>query len=245
MTDTPLALRSLLRADFTVLMRSRQGVVLNLLVPLIFVIVTSFGKRAFADPGLLIGLAITYGLMSAGMLGYSLAVSRDRDIGVFQRLRVTPTPTWAIMGSRIIVQLVSALVMSVIVLVLGSILHSVTFGWGQYAGMLAVSVLGSLVFLCLGQAIVGVFPSATTVAAVGRVLYILLLLAGILGTTGVLGDGFQAFAAWTPVGALTHLYSVALGAGWTTDTTDGLIASVLYILVFAYLGIRHFRWDPR
>lgn len=245
MTDLRLTLQSLLRADFTVLFRSRQGLLLNLMVPLIFVVITSFGKRAFADPGLLIGLAITYGLMSAGMLGYSLTVSRDRDAGVFQRLRVTPTPTWAIMGSRLLVQLASALVMSVIVLVLGSILHSVAFAWYQYVGILAVSVLGAFVFLSLGQAIVGLIPSATTVAAIGRVLYILLLLAGILGTTGILGDGFQTFASWTPVGALTHLYAVTLGAAWSVDATFGIIASVLYVVIFAYLGIRHFRWDPR
>ncbi len=241
-----LTLRSLLRADFTTLMRSRQGVLLNMLVPLIFVFVTGLpGRQKLGDPGVLIGLAITYGLISAGMLGYSLTIAKDRDNRVFQRLRVTPTPTWAIMASRIAVQVVSALVMSVIVLVIGSVLHHVAFAWYEYLGMLVVSLLGAIVFLSIGQAIVGLLHSSTAISAVGRVLYILFILSGILGSTGALGEGFKVFAGWTPVGALVSLYAVALGAPWSTDATSGLIASVAYGVIFGFVGIRWFHWDSR
>ena len=241
-----LTLRSLLRADFTTLLRSRQGVLLNLLVPLIFVFVTGLpGRQRIGDPGVLIGLAITYGLISAGMLGYSLTIAKDRDNRVFQRLRVTPTPTWTIMGSRIVVQLVSAVVMSIIVLIIGSVLHHVGFAWYQYLAMLAVSLLGAIVFLSIGQAIVGLLQSSTAINAVGRVLYILFILSGILGVTGALGDGFKAFAGWTPVGALVYLYAAALGAPWSADTTSGLLASLAYCVVFGFVGIRWFRWDSR
>ena len=197
------------------LTRCRFRLLLNLLVPLIFVVVTALGShQRLGNLGLLIGLSISYGLMSSGMLGYSLAVARDRDGGVFQRLRVTPTPAWAIIGSRIVVQVVLALVMSVIVLVVGSVLNHVAFEWNQYLGMLGISLLGALLFVSLGQAIVGLFKSPTAVSAVGRVLYIVLILAGIFGQTGLLCSGFQDVAAWTPIGSLTNLFTVALGAAW-------------------------------
>lgn len=244
-TSIGITMSSLLRADVAVLLRSRQTLLLNLVVPLIFVVVTSFGRRDFAAPGILLGLSITYGLMSAGMLGYALMVSRDREAGVFQRLRVTPTPTWAIMVSRIVVQLISALVMSIIVMIVGSLIHHVAFPWYQYVAALAVSLLGAAVFIALGQALVGLFRSATAVNAAGRVLYIVLILSGLLGTTGALGTTFQTFSTWTPVGAVVSLYAVAFGGAWSGNATAGIIAAPLYAIIFAFIGIRWFHWESR
>ena len=48
---------------------------------------------------------ITVGLMAIGLMGYSNSVARDRDKGIFQRLRVAPLPAWTIMMSRLFVQL--------------------------------------------------------------------------------------------------------------------------------------------
>ncbi|MCH6468934.1 ABC transporter permease [Sinomonas terrae] len=240
-----LTLRSLLRADATVLLRSRQAFVLNLAVPILILIVTNRGGR-LGNPGFLIGMALTYGLLSSALIGYSITVARDREAGVFQRLRVTPTPTWAIMASRLAVQLAANLIVSVIVMIVGSIMHSTTFSFGVYLLMFAVSLLGAVVFLSIGQALVGLVKNATAVNAVGRVLFILLILTGILGSTGILGDDFKNFASWTPVGALINLFSAVLNtSAWGADQTDGIIASIGYIVVFAGIGIRWFRWEPQ
>jgi ABC-2 type transport system permease protein len=240
-----LTMRSLLRADTAVLFRSRQALVLNLVLPLIILFVTNRGGR-LGDPGFLIGMAITYGLISSALIGYATTVARDREAGVFQRLRVTPTPTWAIMVSRLTVQLVTNLVVSVVVMIVGSVMHNTTFTAGEYVLMLVVSLLGAAVFLSIGQALVGLIKSVTGINAVGRVLFIALILTGLLGSTGILGDDFKNFAAWTPVGALINLFSVALSiTPWGSVETEGLIASFAYIVVFAGIGIRWFRWEPQ
>ena len=240
-----LTLRSLVRADTAVLFRSRQALVLNLLLPLIILFVTNRGGR-LGNPGFLIGMAITYGLLSSALIGYSTTVARDREAGVFQRLRVTPTPTWAIMVSRLAVQLAMNLVVSVVVMIVGSIMHNTAFTVGEYLLMLVISLLGAAVFLSIGQALVGVIKSVTAINAIGRVLFIALVLTGILGSTGILGDDFKNFAAWTPVGALINLFSAVLNiAPWGSDATNGLIASLGYIAVFAWVGIRWFRWEPQ
>ncbi|WP_422934502.1 ABC transporter permease [Sinomonas sp. P47F7] len=253
MTDTltpivpplSLTLRSLLRADTAVLFRSRQALVLNLLLPLIILFVTNRGGK-LGNPGFLIGMAITYGLLSSALIGYSTTVARDREAGVFQRLRVTPTPTWAIMVSRLTVQLAMNLAVSVLVMIVGSIMHNTAFTVGEYLLMLVISLLGAAVFLSIGQALVGVIKSVTAINAIGRVLFIALVLTGIFGSTGILGDDFKNFAAWTPVGALINLFSAVLNiAPWGSDATNGLIASLGYIVVFAWLGIRWFRWEPQ
>jgi ABC-2 type transport system permease protein len=245
---------SLFRADFTVLLRSVRMIALNLALPIIVLIIFSLhsgqgnGSAAagLTAGGFDIGLALTYGLMSSSLIGYSITVARDRDAGVFQRLRVTPAPTWAIMASRVLVQLVVNLIMTVIVIVLGAILFKTTFSFGQYLLVAGVALLGGIMFLAIGQAVVGLVRSATAVNAVGRVLYVILLLLGLLGSSGLLGDTVKSIADWTPVGAMINLFESALSlAAWGSDQTTAIIAIAIYIVVGAFIGIRWFRWDSR
>ena len=159
---------------------------------------------------------------------------------------MTPAPTWMILASRFFVQVISNLVASIVVVIVGAILHHLTLGVGQYLLVLCVAVLGSAVFLAIGQALVGLVKSATAVNAVGRVLFALLLLLGLLGGTGILGDTMKTVAQWSPVGALMILFSDALNqAAWSTQDAYGLLAGVGYVIVFAFIGIRWFRWDSR
>lgn len=241
-------MRSLLRADAIVLMRSRIATVLSLALPVVIIIVTSFNKNVnrLGNPSLVIGLAITLGLLASCLLGYSLGLARDREIGVLQRLRVTPAPTWTIMTSRIVVQIVTNLISSLIVLIVGVILHGLAPSFGQYVLVLVVAVLGAAVFLSIGQALVGLVPSTGAINAIGRILFILLVLVGILGGTGVLGDVIKSIAGWTPVGALMTLFSDVLnGTGWSDQDLYALLASLGYVIVFAFIGIRWFRWEAR
>ncbi|QDZ15299.1 ABC transporter permease [Humibacter ginsenosidimutans] len=243
-----LALRSLLRADTIVLLRSRVATVLALVLPVAILIATSFARNGnkLGDPALVIGLALTLGLLTSCMLGYSLNLARDREIGVLQRLRVTPAPTWTIMTSRIAVQVVTNLVASLIVVVVGVILHGLTLSVGQYLLVVAIAALGAAVFLSIGQAIVGLVTSTGAVNAIGRILFILLVLLGILGGTGILGDTIQVIAEWSPVGALMTLFNDAVtGSGWTSQDAYSLPACIGYVVVFAFIGIRWFRWETR
>lgn len=253
MTDVPisdpplgLALRSLFRADLIVLLRSRVATVLSLALPVAILVVTSFSKsgRNLGDPTLVIGLALTLGLLTSCLLGYSLGLARDREIGVLQRLRVTPAPTWTIMTSRIVVQVVMNLVASIIVVVVGVILHGLTLDVGQYLLVIVVAALGAAVFLAIGQALVGLVPSTGAVNAIGRILFILLVLLGILGASGVLGDTIKAIGQWSPVGVLMTLFGdVVGGSSWVDQDWYSLLACAGYIVVFAFIGIRWFHWD--
>lgn len=243
---------SLLRADFTVLSRSGRTLLLNIAVPIVILLLIGLrhGKAANALGGggaaFTIGLALTYGLMASSLMGYSITVARDRDAGVFQRLRVTPAPTWAIMSSRLLVQIVVDLIMTIVVIIIGGIIFSTAFSAGQYLLVLGVSILGGAMFLAIAQAVVGLVRSATVVNAIGRILYIVFLLLGILGSSGILGDTMRGISDWSPVGALINLYGGVLNtANWSWTDTNGLIATVGYIVVGAVIGIRWFRWEAR
>lgn len=243
-----LALTSLLRADFSIMVKNRRAVVLSLLLPIILLVATNSGRATQHLGGslVIIGLCIAYGLAATGMLGYALTVARDRDQGVFQRLRVTPTPTWALMGSRLAVQVVANFIIAIVVLVIGSHLHNVSISASQYVLVLVISILGGAVFLGIGQALVGLTKSADTVNAGGRILFGALIFLGLFGASGALGSTWETISRWSPVGVVMELFAAVLHLStWNHTDTLYVVACLGYAIVFSAVGIRWFQWEAR
>jgi ABC-2 type transport system permease protein len=240
------ALGSLLEADFAVQIRKGRALLLSSALPLILLFASSAGKRAavLGSPRVRVAACLTVGIATIAVIGYSMSVARDRDRGVFQRLRVTPTAPWAIMVSRLTVQVASILVMTVILLVAAAIFENVTLDPGAYALTLVVVVFGSAVFLSVGQALVGLVRSADTVNGIGRLVYIPLVALGVFGHLDVLGTTFETIARWSPSGAVATMLSGSMDpASWSSDTWLALLASVAYSVLFAGIGIRWFQWS--
>jgi ABC-2 type transport system permease protein len=243
-----LAMRSLLRADATVLLRNRVSATLSIVLPIVIVVASSFGKvqTRFGGAEQVTALALTLGLITSCVLGYSLNLAHDREMGVLQRLRVTPAPTWAIMTSRLVVQVFTNLVASLLVVIVAVITHGLVLTVGQYALVLVVAILGAAMFLALGQALVALVASTSAINAIGRILFIVLVLLGLLGASGLLGDVVKTIAEWSPVGALMTLLSdVLIQSAWGDRDAYALLACAGYVLVFGVIGIRWFRWDSR
>ncbi|HSC04805.1 MAG TPA: ABC transporter permease [Solirubrobacteraceae bacterium] len=249
-TGPPLRLvfGSLLRADFLVFLKHRRALITSMLLPL-FVLVSTSGNKStqkFGGAEFVIGLAIAYGLLSTSLIGYALTVARDREKGVFQRLRVTPAPTWTIMTSRLALQALANLLLAIVTVIIGSMIHHISPSAGQYALVLLVSILAGAVFLSLGQALVGLVKSADSVQAGARVLFAVLILLGLLGQSGALGPFWSSVARWSPVGAVMTLFAGVLDLhSWYSRDTLSVLACLGYVVVFAGIGIRWFQWDAR
>lgn len=242
------SLKALLRADITAQMRTPVSLVLTFALPLILLVASGLGKNpaVLGGPQFRISLALTVGLVSIGTVGYSLAIARDRDAGVLQRLRVTPAPTWTIMGSRWIVQLGAVLLMAIAVLVIAGVFLGVTLPPQDYLFTILVALIGCCVFLSVGQAIVGLIASADTLNAAGRLLYVPLIVLSLFGNTDRLGTTVELVSRWSPGGCLETLLSAAMGAtAWSDQCWGALFASAGYMAVFASIGIRWFRWVSR
>src|ERR1700687_2518918 len=111
-------LTALLRADLTVQLRNGRALLLTFFPPLAVLYGLSAAKRSaqLGGPIVSVALALTLGIALIAILGYTASVARDRELGVLQRLRVTPATTWTIMVSRLAVQILFMLAMSVVVL---------------------------------------------------------------------------------------------------------------------------------
>ncbi len=241
----PKVLGSLLRADFTAMLRRKRSAVMAILVPVLIVaawhdIAIQYGAAfAFAS-------AITIGIAANGLMGYANSIARDRDRGVFQRLRVAPAPGWAIMTSRIVVQLALIVVTTLAVFVAGDLVDQVTLTPAEYVATTIAALLSGAVYLGLGQAVVGLVASAETVNTAARLIYIPFVLIGAMGELGALGETIKEVVAWSPYGTVKAVLNGAMApSSWTTDTTVALLVSGVYAALFLTLGIRWFRWQGR
>lgn len=229
-------------------LKHRRALIVSLLLP-VFLLLSTSGNKAthnFGGSVFIIGLAIAYGQLATSILGYALTVARDRETGVFQRLRVTPAPTWTIMSSRLAMQSGANLIIALVVVIIGTRIHRISPSAGQYALVLLVSILGGAVFLSIGQALVGLVKSADTVQAIARVLFAALILLGTLGQSGALGGLWGSVARWSPVGTVMTLFAGVLNlSAWHARDTLALAVCCAYIVVLAGIGIRWFQWDAR
>lgn len=241
-------MRALLEADLIVQIRNRRALLLSTALPLVLLIALSVGKRAdvIGDPLTRVALCLTLGMASIAILGYSMTIARDRERGVFERLLVTPTPPWAVMISRLIVQVIAMLSMAILTLVVAGVFQGVFLSPQALVLTLLAVVFSSAVFLSVGQALVGLVRSADTLNAVGRLVYIPLFALGLLGHVDVLGTTFETIARWSPGGAVTAMLSASMHPStWSSETWWAALASVLYTVVFAGIGIRWFQWRVR
>jgi len=238
-------LTALLRADFTTQWRNRRAVVLTLIVP---VIILSSWKGLIATVGgpFVLANSITIGLISTGLMSYSNAIARDRDKAIFQRLRVAPVPSWAIMTSRLIVQLVMILMITTLVFIAGNKYDGITLTPSGYAFSYLTALVGGAVYLSLGQMIVGRITSPETVNSTSRLIYLVFILVGMFGELNVLGEAIHDLEHWSPYGTVKTIVAVSMEpAKWDGDASTALLLTLLYTIVFATFGIKWFKWNTK
>src|SRR5256884_2060190 len=190
-------LRALLGADLTVQLRNGRALLLTFFPPLAVFYGLSTAKRSaqLGGPIVNVALALTLGIALIAILGYTASVARDRELGVFQRLRVTPAPTWTIMVSRLAVQILSMLAMSVVVLVAAAVVGNERLDPPAYLLTLAMVIFISAVFLGVGQAFVGLIKSVGIVYAVVRLSFLPLAALCLFAHSTDFGSTFDTIAS--------------------------------------------------
>jgi ABC-2 type transport system permease protein len=235
-------LSSLLRADLTTQWRNRRSFILVLLMPVI--ILVSWRSAANKnDASFVLSTCITLGLVSIGLMGYSNAIARDRDKGIFQRLRVAPVPTGCIMTSRLLVQLLMIVLLTIIVFIAGYQIDKITLSFNSYLLSFFASIAGGAVYLGLGQIIVGRIKNAETVNSMTRLTYIVFIVLGIFGEQGAFGEQTKQIVHYSPYGTVKDILKGSMEfSSWNSQTSLSLLITFCYIIVFSFLGIKWFKW---
>lgn len=236
---------TLLRSDLRTQWRNRRASFLVVLLPLI-ILVSWKGLVDKLGGAFVLSNCITIGLTAIGLMGYSNSIARDRDKGIFQRLRVAPVPSWAIMASRITVQLIMIMILTTLVFIFGYQIDHISLSSSGYIFGFAMAIVGGAVYLGLGQVIVGRIQNPETVNATSRLIYIAFIMIGMFGELGMLGKTIGEMVKYSPYGAVKRIVSAGLVPGtWNEQTSMSLLITIGYTLVFTYLGIKWFRWSNR
>ena len=242
---TSKAIISLLRADLTTQWRNRRAVVLIVLVPVI-ILASWKGLVDKLGGAFVLSNCITIGLTAIGLMGYSNSIARDRDKGVFQRLRVAPVSSWSIMFSRLAVQLAMILIVTLAVFFAGFYLDKITVTPAGYIMGVLAAIAGGALYLSIGQVIVGLIKNPETVNSTCRLVYFAFIMVGMFGELGMLGDDVTKIVRWSPYGVVRHIVSSSLRPDlWNTDDTISLLLTFGYTAVFATLGIKWFKWSSK
>ncbi len=242
---TSTVLSALLRADFTTQWRNRRAVILTLLVPAIILISWKSLVKPFGGEFVL-SSCITVGLTAIGLMGYSNSIARDRDKGIFQRLRVAPAPNWTIMISRLTVQLVMIFLVTTIIFIVGFQIDKVTLPPLGYLLAYLIALVGGAVYLSIGQLIVGLIQNPETVNSTTRLVYFAFIMVGMFGTLGMLGDRVKTISQWSPYGTVQTILAASMKPeSWDSTTTQALLLTLAYTIVFAVLGIKKFKWATK
>lgn len=242
---TQSAFATLLRSDLKTQWRNRRSVILILVIP---VIILFSWKDIIENIGGAFALAscITIGLTAIGLMGYSNSIARDREKGIFQRLRATPIPAWCIMASRLTVQLCMIMLVTLGVFISGFYLDKISITPAGYVLALITAVIGGAVYLGLGQVIVGLIKNPETVNSTTRLVYFAFIMIGMLGQFGILGDQLKNIVIWSPYGTVHTIVSKSLEPSkWDKQTTEALLLTIGYAAVFSTIGIRKFKWSNK
>ena len=242
---TSKAIASLLRADFTTQWRNRRGVVLIVLVPVI-ILISWKGFIAQLGGPFVLSNCITIGLTAIGLMGYPNSIARDRDKGVFQRLRVAPVSSWNIMLSRLLVQLSMILIVTLMVFIAGAYYDKITVSPTGYLFGALAAIIGGALYLSIGQMIVGLIKNPETVNATCRLIYFAFIMVGMVGEFMMSNQVVKDIVRWSPYGVVRRIVSASLQPNlWTSDDTTSLLITVGYAIVFATMGIKWFKWSNK
>jgi ABC-2 type transport system permease protein len=242
---TSTALSSLLRADLVTQWRNRRSFILLLLVPIIILISWKGIVEKFGGPFAL-STCITIGLVAIGLMGYSNSIARDRDKGVFQRLRVAPVPTWCIMVSRLLIQLIMIVLLTTVIFIAGNNIDHIKLSPSGYILSFLTAVVGGAVYLGLGQLIVGLIQNPETVNSASRLTYFLFIMVGMFGELGVLGDQVKEIVLWSPYGTVKRIIAAGMQPGtWNSEMTTALFITFGYAIIFSMIGIKKFKWNNK
>ncbi|MFC5829679.1 ABC transporter permease [Nonomuraea insulae] len=132
----------LFRHGVGVTLRQKAGIVYGVIQPLLFLVLfgpifTTFGTWETLVPGLIIQL----GLMSTGMAGFGVVF--DKRAGVLERMRVTPASRLALLLGRVLNNVVTLVVQTVLLLAVAFAFGLRASAPGLAAGFVLVMVLGA------------------------------------------------------------------------------------------------------
>jgi len=114
----------------------------------LFGVLLNRGNQAAAE--YLLASYGVFGVIGAAMFGFGVTIAMDRERGYLRLRRALPTPPGALLLARMVMAALFAVIISIVLALLAMTLAGVSLAPAQWAGLLAVNVLGVLPFAAIG-----------------------------------------------------------------------------------------------
>jgi ABC-2 type transport system permease protein len=182
-------------------------------------------------------------LMQGGVFA-AIPLVADREKLILKRLGATPLRRWQLVGSNILVRLLVALIQTVIIVGVGTLL----FGLETTGRWLAVGffiVLGSLAFIALGYVIASFTKTEEAANGVTQVVQLpMLFLSGIFFPIATMGDVLQTVARLMPLTYLADALRQVMVDGIPFASLGVCVAVLMAWLIGCFaVAARYFRWQ--
>jgi ABC-2 type transport system permease protein len=200
---------------------------------------TSIGGGTLFDN--YVPVLLVFGLALLAMLGLPIPLVSYRELGVLRRLSTTPVPPSWLLTAQALVQLGTAVITGVAVIVIS------IAGFGVAApaspGGLVLSFLLAVGGLfAIGLTIAALARTSSAVNVIGRVVFFpLMFFAGLWLPRAAMPTFLLDISNYTPLGAAVEAVQDSMQKGF--PPVAPLLVLAGYTVVFGYLARRYFRWE--
>ncbi|NNE72714.1 MAG: ABC transporter permease [Acidimicrobiales bacterium] len=248
------ALKKLTWIELKLFTRDPLSLVFTLALPLFFLIVLNgvFGNEPEVDPvedvwrG--VGPADYYvpaylGLVMAaiGVLSMPVRLASYRESGVLRRFRASAMPLWSILGSQILIAMLTAVFGAISITIASTLIYGTELPSEPFL-LIPAFFLAALSFSALGVFLGSVLPTSRSAQSAGIMLFfVMFLLSGSGPPPDALTGAMRGVSRALP---LTHVVLLLqdpwLGFGWHVSASIVVLA---VLVASVLLSIRFFRWE--
>lgn len=193
----------------------------------------------FLTPGIL-GLTI----MQGGIAGVAFALVVERQRGVLRRIFATPLAPRTFLAAQVLQRLILT-VLQVLVLLGVAVLVFHVHLVGGIGSVLAVSVIGAILFLCIGFALTGICATENQVAPLMQIVTLpQMFLSGVFFGREAIPELLRPVSAVLPLTFLNDaLREVATSGASLWDVRGQLLGLGIWIVVGFVLAARFFKLE--
>lgn len=255
MSDLRRALAQL-TADLRIFRRNPAALFFTAILPVIFLclFVGIFGNGRVEAYGnvrastLYVPSFIALAVISASFVALAIGFTRMRESGVLKRVRATPVPPWIVFAGRIGTSIVTAALITALLMAIGSLVFGVSVPTHTLPGLLSALVAGAAAFCALGIAYTRVIPSVDAGPAMTNAVVLpLYFISGVFSPFRDLPHGLQTVAKLLPVQPFVDALQIAFDPHTTGSGFAGgdLLRLAIWGFAGLILAVRLFGWTPR
>jgi ABC-2 type transport system permease protein len=245
-----------LTADMKIFRRNPAALFFTAILPVIFLclFVGIFGNERLKEydnirsSTVYVPSFIALAVISAAFVSLAMGFTRMRESGMLKRVRATPVPSWIVFAGRIGTSIVTAVLVTALLMAIGALLFGVRVPSHTLPGLLAALALGAGCFCALGIAYTRAIPSEEAGPAMTNAVVLpLYFISGVFVPFRTLPDALQHVAELLPVQPFVDALRIAFdpntsGAGFAGED---LLKLAVWGVIGLVAAVKLFGWTPR